>query len=344
MTIALIMPSPEDVFELKLNPKSSYLICKNLNKMKICNISVSHFTKQKSGNFYLYYSRRVKYYDLSPIKVIVPNSLVEIPVERDESRLYLYIGDKGLIYFKTSFNDNETNIFDASDIEEKTTFVTTLCGNHCNKIKCRLWKSLNENVWLFCKLYENLIDEKEFIYIEDTFLHYKKYIIAIAIYDTFPAYKLNISVPMLYSDRQVINIKEEIDSYELKFHIGLYTEQLLCLSLDTIKKIILQDCNTNEKDLICNIKKEKFYEIFTSSGQKLKIYPCDYDLKSIEFYSIDDIIINFDNIQKEDIFIGITKLLSNNVTLNTFTAFETNITNISDILSDPFQLTFFNDV
>ena len=155
---------------------------------------------------------------------------------------------------------------------------------------------------------------------------------------------MDVPVPLLYSEKQIINITEEIDLYDFKFHIGLYDEQPLCLSLDEMKKILLQDCNNNGKDLICNIKKEKFYEIYATSSQKLTLEPCDYELKSkIKFSLIYDIIINFENIKKEDIFIGITGLLANNVNLNTFSAFETNITNIPDIISDTFALSYFND-
>ena len=53
-----------------------------------------------------------------------------------------------------------------------------------------------------------------------------------------------------------------------------------------------------------------------------------------------DIIINFDNIQKEDVFIKITKLLDNRVDNSSFIAYETNITNISDAFSDEFELDF----
>lgn len=56
-----------------------------------------------------------------------------------------------------------------------------------------------------------------------------------------------------------------------------------------------------------------------------------------------DIIINFDNIQKEDVFIKITKLLDNRADNSSFIAYETNITNISDVFSDKFELDFEDD-
>ena len=235
--------------------------CENLIEMKKCNISVSHFVKQKSSNYYLYYSNNTsnieKYYDLPPIKVILPNSLVEISIEYDDNSKNIYIVDKGLLYFKTNFNDNEKNIFDITDIEEKTIFTTT--SDPYGDIKCRLWKPLNKKIWLFCKLNESIRSEIEEIKIKDAVFHYKGHIIMIIFHDNYFRVKKS-NVPFLYSEQQVINIKEEIDSYDLKFHIGTYNEQPLCLSLDEMKKIILKDCKQNGKDLICNIKKEKVYE------------------------------------------------------------------------------------
>ena len=349
LTITLIMPYLF-IRYLWFNPSLPYLECKHLSEVAKCNVSVSHFINLKSGNFYLYYSNynyySKKYYGLSPIKVILPNSLVEIPINYEDNYNYIYIGDKGLLYLKTNYSDDVANIFDASDIEEKTTFVTTL--NYYttdNNINCRLWKPLNEKMWLFCKLNVSLKNEIDSLQINDAVFHYKEFTIAVVFH--FPNFNrnfivntLNVSVPFLYSDKQIIDIKEEIDSYDLKFHIGIYNKEPLCLSLDEMKNIILQDCKENGKDLICNIKKEKFYEIFTTSGQKLKLYPCDYSLKKIKFNLVNDIIVNFDSVQKEDIFIGITKLLDNNVNLNTYAAYETNITNISDIISDSFELVF----
>lgn len=348
LTISLIMPSPYIPY-LWFNPSLTYLECKDLYEVTKCNISVSHFTNLKSGNFYLYYSRNIyvskKYYGLSPIKVILPNSLVEIPINYEDNKNLIYIGDKGLLYFKTNYSDDVANIFDASDIEEKTTFVTTLHSyNTHNKINCRLWKPLNEKLWLFCKLNESLKNEIEYLQqINAAVFHYKGFTFAVVFHFSnrnIIVNTLNVSVPFLYSDKQIIDIKEEIDSYDLKFHIGIYKKEPLCLSLDEMKNIILQDCKENGKDLICNIKKEKFYEIFTTSGQKFKLYPCDFSLKIIEFNLVNDIIVNFDSVQKEDIFIGITKLLDNNANLNTYIAYETNITNISDIISDSFELVF----
>ena len=340
-TITLIESSSSYIGNIWINPNSPYhLQCNKIKEIEKCNISVSHFLDQKSGYFYLYHYTE-KFYGLSPIKVILPNLHIEIPIEYEDNNNNIYFGEKGLLYFKTNYSDNKANIFDTSDIEEKTTFVTTL--DYYTDIYCRLWKPLNEKIWIFCKLNKSLSIGTHKITIKNTDFHYKEYTISVLFhFSSLQVNSLNVSVPFLYSDKQIIDIKEEKDSYNLKFHIGLYNGQPLCLSLDELKNITLQNCNENEKDLICSIKKEKLYEIYTNNNQKLKLSPCDYSLKNIKFSSIYDIIINFNNIQKEDIFIGITELLDNKTNINTFIAYETNITNISDIISDSFKLNFNN--
>ena len=348
LTITLILPSPGSLHNTKLNPISEVPFeCSMLNtEINKCNISVAHFSKQKSDNFYLYYSKTERYYDLPPINVMLPKSIIEIPVKLEDNRNNIYIGDRGLLYFKTNYNDTETNIFDISDIEEKTSFTTTIFPTSYlsnNVINCRLWKPLNDKIWLFCKLNENFKKETEDeINIKNAVFHYNEHTIGVIFhFDRFKANIMNISVPLLYSNKQTIYITEEIDTYELQFHIDSYNKQPLCLSLDEMRNITLQDCKENGKDLICNITKEKFYEIHSKSGQKLKLYPCEYSLRKIEFPSVHDIIINFDSIKKKEVTIKKTKIINNNVRLGTFLAFETDVMNISDIISDKFENNLF---
>ena len=306
------MPVADTTQFLLLNPNSSFLECQNLKQMKKCQIPASHFARKESDNFYLHYSynERIikKYYGLPPIKVILPNSFIEIPIDEKDNDKYIYYGDNGFFYFKTNYTDNVNNIFDVSDIEEKTTFITTFrfymdILSFKSYIKCRLWKPINEKLWLFCKLNESLSSYANPIKMKDAAFHYKKHTVAVVFYYSdnyyFQIKKLNTLVPFLYSDKQIINIIEEKDSYDLKFHIEAYNGQPLRLSLDKNKNIILQYCNENGKDLICTIKKEKFYEMCTNSTQKLKLYVCDFSLKDIEYNPIHDIIIDFNKIEKK---------------------------------------------
>ncbi len=87
LSITFITSFAGDRYFFLLNPNSSPLECENLNQMKICRIPASHFVKKKSGYFYLHYQNGKiikEFYDLPPIKVILPNSLIEIPIEQKD--------------------------------------------------------------------------------------------------------------------------------------------------------------------------------------------------------------------------------------------------------------------
>ena len=58
---------------------------------------------------------------------------------------------------ETDFLDNE-NIFDISDIQEKTNFESFISDSDNNKynISCNLWKPKADNLRLFCTLKENI--------------------------------------------------------------------------------------------------------------------------------------------------------------------------------------------
>ena len=192
----------------------------------------------------MYYSSTERFYDLPPIKVILPNSYIEIPIKNEDKDKKIYIGNKGTLYFKTNYDDSETNIFDVSEKEEKTNFRTTLNYTYYNQIyyiniNCRLWKPLNDKLWLFCKLNSELSEKMTDIEIKNSAFIYKEHAILIEFYSKFTVNTLDSPVPFLYSDKQIINIKEETDSYDLIFRIGLYDEQPLYLSLDELKYINL---------------------------------------------------------------------------------------------------------
>ena len=57
-------------------------------------------------------------------------------------------------------------------------------------------------------------------------------------------------IPDLYVDNQVIMYEENKDSYELKFKIVSYNKEILMLYY------IILDCEPNEDELFCHLKKD----------------------------------------------------------------------------------------
>ena len=147
----------------------------------------------------------------------------------------------------------------------------------------------------------------------------------------------------LYSEPQTINViddNKETDTYKLKFTIITYNQEIIYIHHIVDESL---DCKKNNKELICHIKKH--YLIGNSSPRVLemkKLLPIIYfnkDGKINSLYLIPPIIINYD-VQKINVIVKITKLLTNYVEKDNCIAFETNITNIPTILTDIFELEF----
>ena len=68
------------------------------------------------------------------------------------------LGKKGTIVFDTDYNDNIRNLFNISDIEEKTGFNAVLSSSsklYIYNVICRFWKAPNGNINIFCNLKGN---------------------------------------------------------------------------------------------------------------------------------------------------------------------------------------------
>ena len=83
------------------------------------------------------------------------------------------IGEKGTLYYITDYNDNKNNIFNSSDIEERTTFPTFFTEENTKYyITCRLWKPNHDNLRLFCKLKDFLEKGSHYIKINNANFNY----------------------------------------------------------------------------------------------------------------------------------------------------------------------------
>ena len=156
------MNEPTSAKEMKLNQNSlTELDCRNLNKMKLCYVSKYHFKTHKSGVYYTTHLNHNNessiYYESSPINVTLQ---FEININREGNERTIDIGDKGIIYLKSDYNDTEDNFFNDDDIEENTKFtINILFDNKISQnVSCHLWKNTENIVYIFCQLNENLDD------------------------------------------------------------------------------------------------------------------------------------------------------------------------------------------
>lgn len=68
----------------------------------------------------------------------------------------------------------------------------------------------------------------------------------------------NKAVPFLYSHTQYLDLDEEKDIYQLKFNVGVYYNKYLLLGNKYYGYAYnLDNCEVEQKEMICNISREK---------------------------------------------------------------------------------------
>ena len=345
--IRYIMTDPSLANDIKLDPNSeSYLECNNINGMKKCEVPESHFTAMKSGYYNTYHKNHEDSYNIyynAPLINITfskADKITELHIEEKDNSEIKYIGFQGILNLVLDYNDNETNIFDPSDIEEKTSFETTIVVEDKNitsifNIACKLWKPIDEKLNLICKLRDNLTYGISTFYLNKSSFYYNERKFVITQKKYLSLFQLNESLPFLYSSKQVLNIDEKTETCDLKFKIGEYHNEPLFMQEGESGLITLNECSVEEKELICKIKKDVIEEFAIHNGQNFEIYYFMLENKDIIFlnlndYSIYDIFINY-NLDKKDIYVEITKLLENNIDFGNYIAYETNVSNITNV-------------
>ena len=209
-----IMNNPYLVNGLKLKRDESFnpysyedLKCTNLINMKVCNISISHFYGQQSGNYYTsrtsFNYRDLIFYDLSPIKVTKPLEFLIIGYKQ-------IIGNMGKLSIRTAYNDTEMNIFNDPNLEDNSKFdISFSCGvKNYSDISCNLWKNSENIIYIFCQLKQNLINNNSFIKINTKKFIYKGLEINIVQQYDLSFVQLEKTIPFLYSKSQTINLEE----------------------------------------------------------------------------------------------------------------------------------------
>ena len=124
----------------------TYLNCENLRQIKKCKVPISHFLRQnyetnEYGYIFFVDNKNVKRidYGLPPIKVKLPKLIVHINIDNDENLKTQLICQNGIFYLITNYNDEKYNISNAYNIEEKTTFKTTIT----NKLNISITYDIN---------------------------------------------------------------------------------------------------------------------------------------------------------------------------------------------------------
>ena len=334
---------------IKINPEAEKdLECTQDISLLRCIVPKNHFQINSSGNYYTYhlnYLNKYKpFYFFSPIKVILPieNELTLI-IGRFKNMDEKIIGESGTISFGTEFEDN-LNIFNISEMEEKSTFAAKLKNDSNNvfNVSCRLWKPVDGYVRIFCNYDTYLARKSGNIYFNSVNFEYnKQYNITISqVYKNILVVPVKGIVPFLYSDEQEINIEDNIELYEIKFKLGIYNNELLNIFNNHYNQMMIDDCSKNGKELICYMKKTDLLEMLGENNDYFHIaYIYDY-LGYYEFSDVQSIKIFYKDAIKEDIKVEITNLKETSTNMFHYIMHNTNISSLDNIVSDIFSMNF----
>jgi hypothetical protein len=260
-----------------------------------------------------------------------------------QNSYFIFGKDEGAFTFETDYTD-DSNIFDQNKIEEATKFQTTIsiykenADNEYN-VTCRLWKADN-NINLICK-YTGEIQSENYILNRANFI-YDKYDIKIGSKcQKFEIERKDFNFPFLYSGKQTINNNNEQDSFELKFNIESYHNENLFLfpGGNWEEAFYLEKCEIKDKQLICQITKNKIIQFIYEEEVSAYLASMFKDYNTFfSFSGVNQITIKNSIAAKKDIDVQITKLLKKNTEKGAFIAYETNVTDILEIITNKFQL------
>ena len=254
-----------------------------------------------------------------------------------------YVGKKGLlIFFASSTNEFEEDMTRSTHFQAKISDTKNV-ANIFN-VKCGFWKLSEESLYVFCDIGTDIPAGKYSIdFSEIQAFKYQNYNVRIS-NKKFDFEKLDIDVIELYSKNQIINIKEDQDSYEVKFNILQYYQEALVL--DTLG-LIFMSCKQNNNELICQLKKDDLLRDIKFSDTNLDVHYIDYreDRGISRLPLVGRINIIYNIVQKTDVFVGITRLLENVAEGESTFTFETNVTNIKKVLTkyDYLHLDIYNE-
>ena len=255
-----------------------------------------------------------------------------------------YIGKKGTL----TITADPSNTF-KEDTTMKTYFqpmIRDTKNTYNNYVKCGFFKFSDGRLYVFCNMDTSIPAGKyslDFNGIPS--FKYQDYEIQLISYNNkFEFEKLDKDLVDLYANKQTINILEGKDSYELKFNVLSYNQEVLMLQ--TLGNVFM-NCRQENNDLNCEIKKDDLEKGLNENYFKSNVYyRSDATGGSLTELPLVGEVTIIDNItQKTDVFVGITRLLENITEGDSMFAYETNVTNINKVIStfEDFRLNFINE-
>ena len=250
------------------------------------------------------------------------------------------IGKKGTIVI-SAFTNLEFNIIDTT---KSVFFKSNIINGQSDEyeVDCGFWKAKNDRLYMFCNIGENIPAGNYILNPGQTSgITYDDYSINFYQKTTLQFEKKDTNIIDLYSDEQTITLEKDKDIYDLTFKISSYNQEKIMLNYS-----VFPDCRQESNELLCQVTKNQLESMIMKNESSLAItYISDFGRS--EKFPLIPMINVIDNInEKTDVYVGIKRLIENVAEFGTLIAYETNVTNIDNILMDfeAFKLPFSNNI
>ena len=248
----------------------------------------------------------------------------------------MVVGYNGTFLFVSEYNDEILNIFDPETIEQETSFSTVVIDENqqIHNTNCKLWKP-TKTIRIMCDANFNEKGSHSVSIIGKYFEYKNEYLINVTFFGDkkFTFDQVDMYIPFIYSYEQKINLNDDIPLYELKFKFNSYYDEILYIYGAKDNYAILDNCEKSANELICKISKEKIEEKLIFNNETFRLAAIKDTFGVIYLDPVFPIIINHGDVQKEDIFVQLVKLVGGITEIGTPFALETNITQISNLIS-----------
>ena len=353
ITIYIRMQSPEYTTSILLN--NNYLSCENNNSTSLlfykkCIINKNIFREGLSQYYNLshnnYYNNKVYFYELAPIFVKTPNyKEIILRIKKENNMNTIQVGNNGVLCFITNYNSNSKIFYD--DIETITAFKSQVVDENNNKydVNCRLWDPQVDKIRIICRLNQNLKYETQNIMLKDYSFELDKYYIYIYSDNYIEANQLNYDTSFLYSTPQYIEIDSYIESFNLALRMESYNgEDLLYLYGTQNNYLILDNCVANDKNLNCNISREKIDEILTNVNSIFSVGIMNDNFGAYKLNNVFNITIYRDYYPKKDIYVSLGNSFGGNKEIGVPFGYETNVSDIENLITDKDGICYFKKI
>ena len=187
------------------------------------------------------------------------------------------IGNNGTIGLIT--NDTLQFLFNDTDPEIETNFTGTFYDENGDSYEfdCRLMNRLkSSNLIVLCTAKDFLLTSGSHYKFDNATINYRDSNIYISPEEElyFQFEQFNDSIPFIYSDPQYIDLNTSQDYYELNFAIESSEPENLALTEkeEATSFTPMNNCTAIDKELRCQVKRERLEEIFTYNTPLALVY------------------------------------------------------------------------